>query len=121
MTEASADDAQSRPTVSVEHPVGRSTELVLPGAPIGVPAPGSARRTALELRGRLPELARHPAAVASASAAATIGAGFVLNAVRRAFVGKALGGSRGADRVVIGALVVQQVQVVQHVVHREVN
>ncbi len=121
MTDVSADDVQSEPTRDEEPPVGPSTELVLADARVAVPAPGSWRETGLDLRSRLPELARHPAAVASASAAATIGAGFLLNVLRRAFMRPELPATGGADPLVIGAFVVQQVHIVQHVVHHRAD
>jgi hypothetical protein len=75
------------------------------------------------LRDRLPELARHPAFVATASAAAAIGAGLAVDAARQALGRAALARTAGptGPTMVVGYIVVEHVHVVHHVVHHLSN
>ena len=69
---------------AVEPSAGPSTEIVLAERRQLALAPGRWSRLATAVRGRLDELRRHPAAVASVSAATTIGGALLINGLRQA-------------------------------------
>lgn len=71
---------------------------------------------AVALRARVPELARHPAVVGAASAAATVGTGVAVNLVRTALRSGGWLPDRGATPPSVGIQLVH-IHVVHHVVH----
>jgi hypothetical protein len=102
----------------VEEPlVARSSELVVSHPPPAVVTADSRPRALTELRRRLPDLSRNPVLVATATAAAAVGAGLAVNIAQKA-LGRIGSTSTDAARpgVVIGYVVVHHVHVVHHVV-----
>jgi hypothetical protein len=99
-----------------------STEVVVPERRPLVVAPARRTRLAAELRGRLPELrrrlvelGRHPAAVASVSAATTVGGALLLNGLRHAL--RATAAARPGPAASAGSLAVGYVLHEVHVIH----
>jgi hypothetical protein len=105
--------------VPVEPAPAPSTEIVLAGRRLEV-APGRWAQLVTGVRGRVVQLSRHPAAVASVSAATTIGGALLVNALRQAGRAVATRPPAGTGRPVVG-YVLHEVHVFHHVVHHVVS
>jgi len=93
----------------------RSTELVPAGRRLEVVAPGRLAKLVTGVRGRVLQLSRHPAAVASVSAATTIGGALLVNALRQAGRAAVARTPAGPGRPMVG-YVLHEVHVFHHVV-----
>ena len=93
-----------------------STEVVPTQRRVEFVAPGRWTHLATGLRGRLPELSRRPAAVASVSAATTIGGAMLVTALRHAARAVAARPPAATGSPVIG-YVLHEVHVFHHLVH----
>jgi hypothetical protein len=106
--------------VPVEAAPVPSTELVPAGRRLEVLAPGRLAQLVTGVRGRVLQLSRHPAAVASVSAATTIGGALLVNALRQAGRAAAARSPAGTGRPTVG-YVLHEVHVFHHVVHHVVR
>jgi hypothetical protein len=93
-----------------------STEIVPAGRRLEVVASGRWANLVTGVRGRVLQLSRHPAAVASVSAATTIGGALLVNALRQAGRAVATRSPARPGRPAVG-YVLHEVHVFHHVVH----
>jgi hypothetical protein len=99
---------------------GRSTDLVLPSRRAIVPA--RRRLDALVwARAQLMRLRENPAAMATVSAAATVGSALLTAGVRRALRQTPLLPAKRTASVAVGGYIVHEVHVVHHVVHHVIG
>jgi hypothetical protein len=116
---AGAGPVEDARSIEAEEPVEAapvpSTEIVPAGRHLEVVAPGRLAQLVTGVRGRVLQLSRHPVAVASVSAATTIGGALLVNALRQA--GRAVAARPPATpgRPVVG-YVLHEVHVFHHVV-----
>ena len=122
MTERSADEQD--PDGTAEGAPGTSTELVVRETAAAPVAPARGWQHAVVGFGRrLPQLLRHPAAVASVSVVATVGTSLLVNGLRGLGhparpAGSAPDGAGTAGPVAIAGYVLHEVHVIHHhVVH----
>ena len=102
-------------------PAGPSRDLVLPARR---PAFGLARRwpqVLVTARSRLLELRQSPVAMASVSAAATVGSALLTAGLRRALRQTPLQPAGRTTSVAVGGYVLHEVHVIHHVVHHVVR
>jgi hypothetical protein len=99
---------------------GPSTDLVLPSRP--AIAPARQRPDALvRARAHLMRLRQNPAAMATVSAAATVGSALVTAGLRRALRQTPLSPAKRTASVAVGGYVVHEVHVIHHVVHHVIG
>ncbi len=126
VTEVPAEEKDIEPgsedygdSVSESQPVGFSGALVVRSRPARVASTG--REYLAELRSRagsrLPEIARHPAVVMTASAIATVGVGLAVGGARQGMA-RAVSKGPASRPLVVTGYVVHHVHVMHHhVVH----
>lgn len=100
-------------------PLAASSELVVRGRPASVASAGRQYLGKLrsQVGSRLPEMARHPAVVMTASAVATVGVGLAVGGARQG-IGRAASKGAANRPLVLTGYVVHHVHVMHHhVVH----
>ena len=117
-------DGLDVPSPTVDGPAVASAELVVrERRSTALPArrlPRAAvrlRGRVVQLRGRVVELRQHPAAVASVSAAATLGSAVLVTGLRRALQHAAVSPRARTTSVAVGGYILHEVHVIHHVVH----
>lgn len=99
---------------------GPSTDLVLPSRPATAPA-RQLPDALVRARAQLMRLRQNPAAMATVSAAATVGSALVTAALRRALRQTSLSPVDRTASVAVGGYVVHEVHVIHHVVHHVIG
>jgi hypothetical protein len=117
MTDEPMDDERPVPAAHGDPSPGRTTELLVSQRPVPMVA---RRRPVCDvswLRSRLPELRRHPAAVASVSAVATVGTALLVNVLRQALQPALASRRERAGAIAIVGYSMHEVHVFHHAVH----